>query len=110
MGTNTPLTAHCTKALKWVSSFFELPIASLSIILNLHRTVPCGSRDGKPSVRRRTSFCLHPVDVSVDSSEHSVALVTMKVAVFWDMTTPYGSCKDVRFGGTYRLHFQGEGL
>jgi hypothetical protein len=29
--------------------------------------------------------------------------VTMKNAVFWD-ATPCGSCKNLRFGGTYRLH------
>jgi hypothetical protein len=28
--------------------------------------------------------------------------VTMKNAVFWDIT-PCGSCKNSRFGGTYRL-------
>jgi hypothetical protein len=32
--------------------------------------------------------------------------VTMKNVVFWDVT-PYGSCKNRRFGGTYRLHHQG---
>jgi Rieske Fe-S protein len=30
-----------------------------------------------------------------------------KNAVFWDVT-PRGSCKNQRFGGTYRLHHQGE--
>jgi hypothetical protein len=30
----------------------------------------------------------------------------MKKAVFWD-ATPCGSCKNSRFGGTYRLHHQG---
>jgi hypothetical protein len=29
--------------------------------------------------------------------------VTMKNAVFWD-ATPYGSCKNRRFGGKYRLY------
>jgi hypothetical protein len=28
-------------------------------------------------------------------------------AVFWDVT-PCGSCKERRFGGTYRLHHQGD--
>jgi hypothetical protein len=32
--------------------------------------------------------------------------VTMKDAVIWGVT-PYGSCKNRRFGGTYRLHHQG---
>jgi hypothetical protein len=32
--------------------------------------------------------------------------VTMKNAVFW-YVVPYRSCVDRRFGGTYRLHFQG---
>jgi hypothetical protein len=32
--------------------------------------------------------------------------VTMKNVVFWDVTT-YGSYKNRRFGGTYRLHHQG---
>jgi hypothetical protein len=31
----------------------------------------------------------------------------MKNAVFWDVT-PCGSCKNKRFGGTYRLHHHGE--
>jgi hypothetical protein len=31
----------------------------------------------------------------------------MKNAVFWDVT-PYGSCKNRLFGGTYRLHHQGD--
>jgi hypothetical protein len=30
----------------------------------------------------------------------------VKNAVFCDVT-PYGSCKNRRFGGTYRLHYQG---
>jgi hypothetical protein len=33
--------------------------------------------------------------------------VTMKNGVFWDVT-PCGSCKDRRFGGTWRLLHQGE--
>jgi hypothetical protein len=33
--------------------------------------------------------------------------VTIKNAVFWDVT-PRGSCKNGRFGGTYRLHHQGD--
>jgi hypothetical protein len=32
--------------------------------------------------------------------------VTMKNAVFWDVT-PCGSCKNRRFGGTHHLHLQG---
>jgi hypothetical protein len=31
----------------------------------------------------------------------------MKNAVFFDVT-PYGSCKNRRFGGAYRLHHQGD--
>jgi hypothetical protein len=31
----------------------------------------------------------------------------MKDAIFWDVS-PCGSCKNQRFGGTYRLHLQGE--
>jgi hypothetical protein len=34
-------------------------------------------------------------------------VVTMKKVVFWDVT-PCGSCKYWRFGGTQRLHHQGE--
>jgi hypothetical protein len=30
----------------------------------------------------------------------------MKNADFWDVT-PYGCCKNRLFGGTYRLHHQG---
>jgi hypothetical protein len=33
--------------------------------------------------------------------------VTMKNGVFWDVT-PCGSCKDRRFGGTWRLLHQGD--
>jgi hypothetical protein len=33
--------------------------------------------------------------------------MTMKDGVFWDVT-PCGSCKNQRFGGTYRLHHQGD--
>jgi hypothetical protein len=33
--------------------------------------------------------------------------VTIKKAIFWDMT-PCGCCKNRSFGGTYRLHNQGE--
>jgi hypothetical protein len=33
--------------------------------------------------------------------------VTMKNAIFWDVT-PYGSCKNQHFGGTYCLHHQGD--
>jgi hypothetical protein len=36
-------------------------------------------------------------------------MVTMKNAVFWDVT-PCDSCKNRRFGGTYRLHLQGGAL
>jgi hypothetical protein len=35
------------------------------------------------------------------------AAVTMKNAGFWDVT-PCGSCKNRRFGGTYRHHHQVE--
>jgi hypothetical protein len=31
----------------------------------------------------------------------------LKNAVFWDVT-PCGSCKNRRFGGKYRLHYQRE--
>jgi hypothetical protein len=31
----------------------------------------------------------------------------MENVVFWDVT-PCGSCKDRRFGGTYRIHHQGD--
>jgi hypothetical protein len=34
-------------------------------------------------------------------------VLTMMNAVFWDVT-PYGPCKNRRFGGIYRLHQQGE--
>jgi hypothetical protein len=33
--------------------------------------------------------------------------MSMKNAVFWDVTT-CGSCKNRRFGGMYRLHYQGK--
>jgi hypothetical protein len=33
--------------------------------------------------------------------------VTMMNAVFWDVT-PCGSCKNRRFGGNYRLNYQGD--
>jgi hypothetical protein len=33
--------------------------------------------------------------------------VTMKNGVFWDVT-PRASCKNRRFGGTWRLHHQGD--
>jgi hypothetical protein len=33
--------------------------------------------------------------------------VTMKNGVFW-VVTPYGSCKNRRFGGTWRLLHQGD--
>jgi hypothetical protein len=33
--------------------------------------------------------------------------VTLKNVVFWYVVS-YGSCKNPRFGGTYRLHHQGE--
>jgi hypothetical protein len=32
--------------------------------------------------------------------------VTMMIIIFWEMT-PYGSYKNRRFGGSYRLHLQG---
>jgi hypothetical protein len=32
--------------------------------------------------------------------------VTVKNTVFWDVT-PCGSCKNRRFGGTYRFHPEG---
>jgi hypothetical protein len=34
-------------------------------------------------------------------------VMTMKNAVFWDVT-PCGSCKDRRYGGTYRFHHQSD--
>jgi hypothetical protein len=36
----------------------------------------------------------------------SQRIARMKNAVFWDVT-PYGSSKNRRFGGTWRLHHQG---
>jgi hypothetical protein len=35
-------------------------------------------------------------------------VVTMKNAVFWDVT-PCGCCRNRRFGGTYCFHHQGKG-
>jgi hypothetical protein len=35
--------------------------------------------------------------------------VTMMIIIFWEMT-PCGSYKNRRFGGSYRLHLQGEGV
>jgi hypothetical protein len=35
------------------------------------------------------------------------ASVTMKNAVFWDVT-PHGCCENRHFGGTYHLHHQGD--
>jgi hypothetical protein len=40
------------------------------------------------------------------SSKRELSLV-MKNGVFWDVT-PYGSCKNRRFGGTYRFLHQGD--
>jgi hypothetical protein len=34
-------------------------------------------------------------------------VVSLKNAVLWN-ATPCGSCKNQRFGGTYRLHHQGD--
>jgi hypothetical protein len=34
-------------------------------------------------------------------------VVTMENAIFWDVRA-CGSCKNRRFGGTYRLHHQGD--
>jgi hypothetical protein len=36
-----------------------------------------------------------------------VTAVTMKNAVLWDVML-YGSCKNLRFRGTWRLHHQGD--
>jgi hypothetical protein len=35
-------------------------------------------------------------------------IVSLKDAVFRDMTTPYSSCKNRRFRGAYRLLLQGK--
>jgi hypothetical protein len=37
----------------------------------------------------------------------SITIEQVKNADFWDVT-PCGSCKNRRFGGTYRLHHEGE--
>jgi hypothetical protein len=40
-------------------------------------------------------------------SFEAFTVVTMKNAVFWDLM-PCGSCKNLHFGGMYRLHHQGD--
>jgi hypothetical protein len=67
-----------------------------------HRTcplVPLGEQYDPPSVI--VMDCLHPVKLEVFTA------VTMKKSVFWDVM-PRGACKNRRFGGTYRLLYQGD--
>jgi hypothetical protein len=44
---------------------------------------------------------------SMKASLHAFTAVTMKNAIFWDVT-PCSSCKNRRLVGTYCLHHQGE--
>jgi hypothetical protein len=54
---------------------------------------------------------------SVDSTQHfkrtcssvifDIQCMALKTAVFWDVR-PCGSCKNGRFGGTYRVHHQSD--
>jgi hypothetical protein len=55
-------------------------------------------------------------NVRTSKETHNVSLrfeiftaVTTKNVVFWDVT-PCGSCTKRRFGGTYSLHYQGNGV
>jgi hypothetical protein len=47
------------------------------------------------------------IDIRIDVRFEVFTVVTMKNGVFWDVT-PCGSCKNRRFGGTYRLLHQGD--
>jgi hypothetical protein len=58
--------------------------------------------DDSTSYSRGHQLCSHSILVRF---EVFVAM-TMKNAVFWDVTS-CGSCKNRHFGGTYRLHHQG---
>jgi hypothetical protein len=57
----------------------------------------------------KTHFVTHGKHLSLLQSQagqcyvrFEVFKVTMKTAVFWDVT-PFGSCRNRRFGGSYRL-------
>jgi hypothetical protein len=56
---------------------------------------------GEPDKMRKTTVMINDVRFEVFTA------VTMKNGVFWDVT-PYGSCKNRRFGVTYRLIHQGD--
>jgi hypothetical protein len=57
-----------------------------------------------PAVSLR--ICRHSADVVIVGFEVFTAVI-LKNVVFWDVT-PCDSCKNRRFGGTWRLHNQGD--
>jgi hypothetical protein len=54
-----------------------------------------------------TAICEPILKVMWDLRFEVFTALTMKNSVFWDVT-PCGSCKNRRFGGTYRLLHQGD--
>jgi hypothetical protein len=55
---------------------------------------------------RTSSLHLHSI-LKMEAVGCSDKLITMKNGVFW-VVTPCGSCKNRRFGGTWRLLHQGD--
>jgi hypothetical protein len=66
---------------------------------------------------KATEFILSPMLTAINTTNKHVIILwyvrfevftagTMKSDVFWDMA-PCSSCVNRRFGGTYRLHYQG---
>jgi hypothetical protein len=49
--------------------------------------------------------CIESIIKAIRMGE--LGMLAVKNAIFWDVT-PCGSCKNRRFGGTYRLHHQGD--
>jgi hypothetical protein len=58
-----------------------------------------------PQIKLFKFTLLNIIDIIFVRFEVSTA-VTMMIIIFWEMT-PWGSYKNRRFGGSYRLHLQG---
>jgi hypothetical protein len=69
----------------------------VSLSINVLK-IKCGFFLGRPRTYRQICFCVR---------FEVFTAVTMKNGVFW-VVTPCGSCKNRRFGGTWRLLHQGD--
>jgi hypothetical protein len=76
----------------------------LALVFHTVKHISCRNTD-YPNKLSKGIF--HATDLAKKMTCSRTKAEAVKNAVFWDVVS-CGSCKNRRFGGTYRLHHQGE--